>query len=116
MYKFPQDFDAAIFVGPTLETVCINANQVYLHFNDALYLCAECSFWYETPDKIYSAVQVPLENCGILQLLEHHVRAARIKNGDVLILTFEQGASLHFHPQPGYEGYRVVISGREIFI
>jgi hypothetical protein len=116
MYKFPADFDPAIFGGRTLEMVCINANQVYLHFNDDLYVCAECSFWHETLGKIVSAVQIPPENCDILQLLEHTVQRARIKNGDVLILTFDNGTSLQLHPQPGYEGYRVVISGREIFI
>lgn len=41
MHKFPEDLDAAVFVGRTLEMVCLNANQVYFHFNDNLSICAE---------------------------------------------------------------------------
>lgn len=51
MYKFPEDFDAAVFVGRTLEMVCVNANQVYFHFNDDLMICAESAFWFERQDQ-----------------------------------------------------------------
>jgi len=79
----------------------------------------------------------------VFQLLEHNVARAQVKRdvwftaicadgagadvsqpltrtetrkGDVLILTFDNGASLRFDPTPGYESYRVVVSGKEIFI
>jgi hypothetical protein len=138
MYKFPEEFDPAIFVGRTLEMVCANATQVYFHFNDDLYVCAESAFGFERPDKRFSDVQIPLDQCDVFQLLEHNIARARIKRnawftaisverdvaraetttikGDVLILIFDNGASLRFDPTPGYESYRVVVSGKEIFI
>jgi len=116
MYKFPEEFDPAIFVGRTLEMVCINANQVYFHFNDHLMICAESAFWYERQDKSHSDVQVPLDQLEVLQLLEHDVARAQIKKGDVLIVIFDNGASLRFDPVLGYESYRVVVAGKETFI
>jgi len=51
-----------------------------------------------------------------LQLLERDVARAQIKKGDVLTVTFDNDASLRFDPTPGYESYRVVVLGKEIFI
>ena len=116
MYKFPEDFNPAIFAGHTLEMVCINANQVYFHFNGDLSICAESAFWYERKDKTFSDVKIPLDQLEVLQLLQRDVARAQIKKGDVLTLTFDNGVSLRFDPALGYESYRVLISGKEIFI
>jgi hypothetical protein len=116
MYKFPEDFDAAVFVGRTLEMVCVNANQVYFHFNDDLMICAESAFWFERQDNSFSDVKIPLDQLEVLQLLERDVARAQIKKGDVLTVTFDNGASLRFDPTPGYESYRVVVLGKDIFI
>ena len=138
MYKFPEEFDPAIFVGRSLEMVCVNATQVYFHFNNDLYVCAESAFGFERQDKTFSQVQIPLDQGDVFHLLEHNIARARIKKddwftaicverdvaraetrtikGDVLILIFDNGASLRFDPTPGYESYRVGVSGKEIYI
>lgn len=115
MNKFPEEFDPAFFVGRTLEMVCINVNQVYFHFNDHLTICAESAFWYERQDKNFD-VRIPLDQLEVLQLLEHDVARAQIKKSDVLTVIFDNGASLRFDPVLGYESYRVVVAGKEIFI
>lgn len=118
--------------------VCVNATQVYFHFSDDVYVCAESAFGFEKQDKSFSDVQIPLDQCDVFHLLEHNIARARIKKddwftaksverdaartetrtikGDVLILIFDNGASLRFDPTPGYESYRVGVSGKEIHI
>src|SRR6187200_144915 len=46
MKKIPEDFDANIFVGRTLEMICFNANQIYFHFDHHLFITAETSFTF----------------------------------------------------------------------
>lgn len=116
MYKFPEDFDPGMFVGRTLEMVCVNSTQVCFHFNGDLMICAESPFCLERQDKSFSLAQIPLDQLEVLHFLEKDVARAQIKKGDVLIVIFDNGASLRFDPTPGYESYRVVVSGREIFI
>lgn len=114
MYKFPADFDSGQFVGLSLEMVCFNANQIYLHFGNRTSICAEQRFevHYGCGDDEAILVDVPSHQSSLMRLLENAVGAAWVENGDTLKLEFDNGSSLCFSPgDQKYEAFHVLIGG-----
>ena len=117
MYKFPSNFDPGLFGGHTLEMICLNANQTYLHFDGDVTICAESTFFHERINGNLSAtVPVPTLHSNLMGLIEHQVSTARVENGDMLILIFDDGQVLRFEALPEFESYRVTIGENTIII
>jgi hypothetical protein len=117
MKKIPEDFDANIFVGRTLEMICFNANQIYFHFDHHLFITAETSFTFNKQGETIE-VAVPALQSGLMQLLEHHVSKVSLEEQHILILVFDNEHELRFADNaPGlYESYRITIGDRTIII
>jgi hypothetical protein len=119
MYKFPDDFDGRAFVGRTLEMICFNANQVYLHFDKKVSICAESSFLLSkhSSDEDRVIVSIPLKNSEMVELLDHSVTEIAISDRRNLTLRFDHGQSLSFVDQSElYESFRFVIGDTTIIV
>jgi hypothetical protein len=117
MNKFPEDFDAGIFVGRTLEMICFAAYQVNFHFGSHISISAETSFTFEKPSAI-AQITIPVMQSDLMQLLEHEVSKASVQDQHILTLMFEGGYLLRFSDTaPGvYESYHVYIGDKRIII
>jgi hypothetical protein len=116
MYKFPEKFDAGVFVGRALEMICFNANQIYFHFDRTASLCVETQFTIERPPNIVSVVMVPALSSDLMLLLERKVVSARVHDGETLIVEFDNSWTLRFAALPEFESYRVTIGTETIVI
>ena len=90
MNKFPEDFDAGIFVGRTLEMICFAAYQVNFHFGSHISISAETSFAFEKPSAI-AQITIPVMQSDLMQLLEHQVSKASVQDQHILTLVFDGG-------------------------
>ncbi len=119
MYKFPDDFDGKEFFGRTLEMICLNSNQVYLHFDGGMKICAEAPFTHGTPNASQGShvVSVPPTNAALVELLDHNVIDVAVANSRSLTLRFDHGHSLTFTDiTEQYESYRFLLGERSIVI
>jgi hypothetical protein len=117
MNKHPEDFDAGIFVGRTLEMICFNANQVYFHFDSRICIQAETSFTFEKPPAV-AEITIPVMQSDLMHLLEHQILKASAADQHILTLEFDDGSRLRFSDTaPGkYESYHVFIGDRRIIV
>ncbi len=119
MYKFPNDFDGREFVSRALEMICLNANQVYLHFGNRISICTETPFLYNkhSPHGDSIPVSIPPTNVDLIELLEHRVTDVALSEGKNLTLLFDSGQSLSFvEEQEPYESYKLVFGDKVIII
>jgi hypothetical protein len=117
MHKFPSEFSEGIFFAKTLQMICVNANQVYFHFNTRLTICAESPFqYYDLAVHGYvKEVCLPFEDVSVLKLIEQKIIAASITEMQNLFITFENRIRLGFLALERYESYRVLY-GKDEFI
>ena len=87
------DFDAGSLVGRTLEMLCFNSNQIYLHFGDKMSICAETPFLHETNSRDGKShiISLPPKNSSLLDLISIAVVNATTINGQRVTLRFENG-------------------------
>jgi hypothetical protein len=118
MYKFPEDFNINVFLGQTLEMICFNANQIYLHFCDEKSVCIECDFEYFKSDyQIYAdLINIPVFTSDLMQLLECKITAVSIEDEAILNFKFDNNQRLRLLPDKQYEGFKIKVKGREIII
>ncbi len=119
MYKFPDDFDGKKFIGKALEMICLNANQIYLHFGNGISICTETPFLYNkhSLDGDINTVSIPPTNMDLLELLEQRVIDVAISEGTNLTLIFGGSKSLSFvEDQEPYESYKLVFGDKVIII
>jgi hypothetical protein len=116
MYGLPPDFDGSFFVGRKLEMICVNANQIYLHFNQQLTVTIESSLTYQRGDTA-TIINVPLSKCDLVALLEHSVTQASAGKEGKLTLKFDNGDTVQcLDDRPNYESYRIRNGDREIIV
>ena len=119
MYKLPKDFDAAFFVGKTLETVLFSENTVSFGFGDRVSVTALSSLQHQFPTETdQSNVQtVPLSESKLMQLPGHTVTHAIGDEHGTLTIVFDNGHVLRFFDDdPHYECYSINDGKREIYV
>ncbi|MCC6984319.1 MAG: hypothetical protein IT535_13700 [Bauldia sp.] len=123
MYDFPEDFDADVFVGTTLQMISFNFNTIHFQFEDPLlahlYVDAFNSVRYKKPGGEFKRLTVQDRSSDLMELLELSVLACTIdpKDKDILSFEFDGQYALRFEAERnGYEEYSVRIGEREIYI
>lgn len=118
MYRLPNDFDFSVFVGKTLEMVCVTANTICLHFG------ADVSITIEAEYSVSGAAEqrprkavVPEFDPVVLSLIEHSVTVASGTPEGTLILEFDMGAILRcYDPTELYEAYSIRMGDRTVIV
>jgi hypothetical protein len=113
MYGLPKDFDGSFLVGRTLEMVCFNQTQVYLHFDEHVSIAIESAFSCGTEE----VVDVPVKESHLMELLGSSVSVARGDENGTLGLLFDGGQVLKIYDTTKqYESYTITYGGKEIIV
>ena len=119
MYGLPKDFDATFLVGLTLEMICFNINQVYLHFSDHVMITIEGDFLYQVSpsDNASRTTSPPILKSNLMQLLEHSVSKASGDKDGTLTMVFDNGQIIKLlDTLPNYESYKFKHGERTIIV
>lgn len=119
MYGLPKDFDASFLVGLTLEMVCFNINQVYLHFSSHVLITIEGDFLYQASasDNTARTTRPPILETNLTKLLEHSVSRASGDKDGTLTMVFDNGHVLKcLDTSPNYEAYKIKHGDRTIIV
>lgn len=109
MYGLPADFDGKFLIGRNLESICFNANQINLYFDDHVSITIEGAFSYrqEQTDGHQNLIKLPVLESNLMGLLEHAISGiVDDKNGD-LTLKFDNSHVLKLFDTPDFEAYQI---------
>ena len=113
MYGLPKDFDGSFLVGRTLEMVCFNQNQVYLHFDANTTISIESAFSYKTEE----VVDVPVQESNLMEILGSAVSIAQGDANGTLSLLFNNGDTLKvYDTTQQYESYTISYGHKVIIV
>ena len=113
MYGLPKDFNGSFLVERTLEMVCFNQNQVYLHFDTNITIAIEGAFSYKT-DQV---INVPVQNSNLMELLGSSVLVAQGDENGTLSLNFDNGQTLKVYDMTKqYESYTISYGDKVIIV
>ncbi|QOJ00933.1 MAG: hypothetical protein HRU70_10670 [Phycisphaeraceae bacterium] len=113
MYGLPKDFDGSFLVGRSLEMVCFNQNQVYLHFDADITICIESAYSYKTEQ----VIDVPARESNLMDLLGSAISAAQGDANGTLSLRFNNGDALKvYDTTKQYESYRIKYGDNTIIV
>lgn len=110
MYGLPENFDGSFLIGRTLEMICFNANQIYLHFDGQVTITIEGSFSHQRAQSgsDTQVLSVPVSESDLMQLLEHKITGVSGEKDGTLTLVFDDGQILKCYDQlPNYESYQI---------
>lgn len=124
MYGLPEDFDAGIFVGSSVEQICVTANQIVVQFEGRLILTLEGTFCVSVRPStaaeshpVLQRLRVPTFLPEILSLIEQKVINATGTRDGTLTLQFEKGDRLQaLDDSSAYESYRIFHRGVEMIV
>jgi len=118
MYKFPDDFDAALLHFLRLEMICFTANQINFHFSKNVSIDITGPFEYFKSAKIPepTLIEIPAGNLCLLQLIEHKIVAASVEHESALYLEFDGKQILRLISDSHYESFTLNLNGRTIII
>ncbi len=110
MIGLPSDFDAALFVGRTVEQVSFTENTISLRFDAGLVLTIEGSFRHEAEagSALEELSEVPVESSRLVMLAGRRIAKAEGRPDGTLILLFEGGQQLLcYDDSREYECYHI---------
>lgn len=117
MNGLPDDFDAGIFVGKTIERICIREVSAEVTFDDQTAITAfgqvtlnGVTIWVDRtgPDRRPS---------DLFPFLGQTIRSARVEDQSTLALTFDGSAVLRFVEDTDmYECYHLNLPDRRIIV
>jgi hypothetical protein len=118
MYGLPADFDASIFVGKRLESVCFYEFSVGFSFDPEAYVQTEWGFNYSVgPNEPSHFQAIPATDSGAIRLLGFTITAGEAHPDGTLTLVFDDGSVLQFLDSgPQYESYQIKLGDREIIV
>jgi hypothetical protein len=103
-------------IGHSLEMVCVNSNQIYFHFGTKSYLVVESryrvSLGTDVPGVVRGVSDISQE---VLRPLDRDVVTCSIEEDSTLKISFDGGCSIEAYKNAGYESYKVIIDGKEVF-
>lgn len=109
MYGLPENFDCSFFSGRIVEMLCVNANQIYLHFDRDVTLTLEGKYSLQKVDiALLKLVEVPYVEPDLFKLIEQAVSRVVARTDGTLSLTFANGFTLNCYDETNlYESYRI---------
>jgi hypothetical protein len=108
MYGLPKTFNATFFVGLNVEMVCLNVNQIYVHFGPTVSLVIEAIFEFTVDGRTVLVDSLP-SGCGELAaLLGQSVTSAVSTEDGTLTLSLSNGDGIRcWDSSEHYECYQV---------
>jgi hypothetical protein len=117
MHGLPDDFSCAFFVGKTLEMLCFNANQVYLHFGQRTHIAVEGTYSVSCSGQEIRRFRVPAVNLDLFKLIENKVTSASGARDGTLTLTFANGMVFCcYDDEAAFECYTIRHDGQETYV
>ena len=108
MYGLPEDFSCEFFVGSTLEMLCFNANQIYLHFEKQTRVCVEATYSLAPSGNDPKVFDVPNVNTDLFKLIEHSITSASGTRDGTLTLVFDNDLVFRRYDSEGnFECYNI---------
>jgi hypothetical protein len=108
MYGLPEDFSCAFFVGRTLEMLCFNANQIYLHFGKQTSVCVEGTYSIAPSGSDPKVFEVPDVNTDLFKLIERAATSASGVPDGTLTLAFDNDLVFRcYDSKDNYECYKI---------
>jgi hypothetical protein len=118
--QLPHDFNVQVFVGLTVTQICVNANQLKLHFDNEILLVVENAVCWTRPASAGLPglrITVPEFDPTILTVIQQRVASAQARSDCSLVFVFESGDMLEIPTDvPMYESYAIYHGDRQIFV
>jgi len=112
MHGLPESFSCEFFTGRTLEMLCFNANQVYLHFGNKTYVCVDATYSLSPIGSDPKVFDVPNVNIDLFKLIERTVTDATGAPDGTLTLVFDNGLVFRcYDSESSYECYTIQHGG-----
>lgn len=109
MFGLPADFDGSFLVGLTLEMVCFNENQMYLHFSANTMITVESGYSYNSEE----IREIPVRESNLMRLLGSSVSRAYGDASGTLSLVFDREQVLRIYDiSKQYESYSISHAGK----
>jgi hypothetical protein len=118
MYGLPKDFDCNCFVGHALEMICVNANQIYLHFDGKTVITIESKYAVrKKQDANILVSEVPFVETKLFSLIEQKIIAATAREDGTLTLAFGNDFLLSCYDRSDqYESYQIKLGDKTIIV
>ena len=118
MYGLPEDFDATIFLGKRLDSICFAQFVVSFYFDDDLSVSIESSFLVSSGAEQAAIKQSPpVLSSSAMELIGKKVTEAKPHRDGTLLLRFENKASLSFlDDKAQYESYVIKSPAMEVIV
>jgi len=120
MYGLPADFDGDFLIGRTLEQICLNQNQIALHFDGDVDLTLEGEYTYRgvlsRADEKSAPLKVPVFDSNLAQFVGQVVMKATGTKDGTLTLVFQRDDRLLCFDTPYYESYQIRHGQRVIVV
>jgi hypothetical protein len=108
------NFISETFAGKSLDMICVNSTQIYIHFGISDYICIYCSYVVIDEHNNRHKQMPPFINSEASNLIDLIVERIfgdeagfiniMFENGHILVVENDQGLS---------EPYRIVVNGQE---
>lgn len=125
MNGLPENFDASVFIGRTVEQVCVSVNTVSVYFGDDLFITISAEFSLgdatgqteaDANEGFNPSASVRASRGVIARLAGATVvRAAGERNG-TLTIECDSGDVLHIYDTPLYEAYVISHRGEDLIV
>src|SRR5262245_2900013 len=117
MYKLPEDIELRSLLQRKIVLICCSANQVVFHLDDNASIVAEAPFSYSIDGEHVRAVNVPLSDGSVFELLDHKVIGIEALDARrTLVLRFSNGHFLRFSSDSHYESFHLDIEGKKFIV
>ncbi len=117
MYGLPENFDASVLVGLTVEMVCFTGNQISLHFDVQTKIVVEAMLEYQSASGQVQKLVPPVSSTNLMQLIGHKITQALGQADGTLFLLFDNDDSVRCcDVSSNYESYQIVRSDKTIII
>ena len=117
MYGLPHDFDASVFVGRELESVCFAANSIELSFDQDVSITLQGTFRFRpSTEDDEETCAVPVERSNLMRLVGRVIdRAASAPDGTLILFAGEATLTC-VDDSPEYESYQIRLGDREVVV
>jgi hypothetical protein len=117
MNGLPRNFDYAVFVGRSVELICFNETQIYLHFDQDITVTIEGEYAIQKRTMPASIIATPALDPQLASLIASRVKTSWAEGSGTLVLAFENELTLRcFDSFPNYESYQIKICDRVYII
>lgn len=117
MYSIPEDISEDFLKGATIEMICFNISQIYIHFSNKIQIIIEGQYSLRTVDDELVFDVYPVTSDNLLHLIDKRVIDVQIDDvRQNLFIEFESESILGVLSSSSYESFTIKIGSRVIII